>query len=259
MMLFTLLALILGLIIGSFLNVCIYRIPRNLSIVSPGSACPKCNTPIQPWDNIPVLSYIILGGKCRECGEKIPLQYPLIELLNGVLYVAIFVVFGQGWYLPMLFIFVSALVVITFIDLEFQIIPDVISLPGIVIGLAASYFYLTDPFVPGKLLGFVNSLIGALAGGGLFFIIVILSRGGMGGGDVKLMAMIGAFTGWKGVFLTTLVGSFVGSVVGIAMMMFSDAGRKTKLPFGPYLAIGALATLLLGGPIFDWYLPPSLR
>jgi leader peptidase (prepilin peptidase)/N-methyltransferase len=259
MIMLTLFALLVGLIVGSFLNVCIFRIPRNFSVVSPGSACTSCNTPIQPWDNIPVISYLILRGQCRECGEKISPKYPLVELLNGLLYAAIFLVFGQGWYLPMLFIFASALVVITFIDLEFQIIPDVISLPGIVIGLAASQFLIIDPFSPDDTLGFINSLIGAVAGGGVFFLIVILSRGGMGGGDVKMMAMIGAFTGWKGVFLTTLVGSLVGSIVGVALMIFSGAGRKTKVPFGPFLALGAIVSIFFGRLIFDWYFPASIR
>jgi leader peptidase (prepilin peptidase) / N-methyltransferase len=251
----TILSVVLGLIIGSFLNVCIFRIPRNYSIVSPGSACPACNEPIQPWDNIPVLSYMILAGKCRQCGEKISLKYPAIELLNGLLYAAVYLNFGPGWHLPMLFIFVSAMVVITFIDLEFQIIPDVITLPGIVLGLATAQFFLTDPFATNTTLGFVDSLIGCLAGGVAFYLIAVLSRGGMGGGDVKMMAMVGAFTGWKGVFLTTLIGSVTGSIIGIAMMIFTGAGRKTKVPFGPFLALGSLIALFFGNFILSWFFP----
>lgn len=249
------LSFVLGLIIGSFLNVCIYRVPRSYSIVSPGSSCPECKAPIRWWDNIPLISYLILAGKCRKCGEKIPLRYPVVELLNGLLYAAIYLFFGQGWQMPLLFIFVSALIVITFIDLEFQIIPDVITLPGIVLGLAASPFMLADPFAVKATLGLLNSIIGAVAGGGVFYLIVILSRGGMGGGDVKMMAMVGAFTGWKGVFLTTLVGSLTGALVGIALMVFSGAGRKTKVPFGPFLAMGTLMTLFFGEMIFNWYFP----
>jgi leader peptidase (prepilin peptidase)/N-methyltransferase len=249
------LSFILGLIIGSFLNVCIYRLPRSYSIVSPGSSCPECKAPIRWWDNIPIISYLLLAGKCRKCGEKITLRYPAVELLNGLLYAAIYLFFGQGWQLPLLFIFVSALIVITFIDLEFQIIPDVITLPGIVLGLAASPFMLADPFAVKATLGLLNSVIGAVAGGGVFYLIVILSRGGMGGGDVKMMAMVGAFTGWKGVFLTTLVGSLTGALVGIALMVFSGAGRKTKVPFGPFLALGTLMTLFFGEMIFNWYFP----
>jgi leader peptidase (prepilin peptidase) / N-methyltransferase len=252
-------SVILGLIIGSFLNVCIYRIPRNLSIVSPGSSCTSCKEPIQPWDNIPVISYLILRGKCRNCGEKISFRYPAIELFNGLLYAAVFLKFGPGWHLPLFFIFVSAMIVITFIDLEFQIIPDVITLPGIVIGLLAAHFFIMDPFSMELPLGFFDSLIGLLAGGIGFFLIAVLSKGGMGGGDVKMMAMVGAFTGWKGVFMTTLIGSVTGSIVGIGLMIFSGAGRKTKVPFGPFLALGALVTLFLGGAIFNWFFPDLMN
>jgi leader peptidase (prepilin peptidase)/N-methyltransferase len=254
----TVLSFVIGLIIGSFLNVCIFRIPRGYSVVSPGSSCPECRTSIHWWDNIPIISYLILAGKCRHCGEKIPLRYPAVELLNGLLYAAIYLFFGQGWQLPLLFIFASALIVITFIDLEFQIIPDVITLPGIVLGLAASPFILADPFAVKSTLGFLNSVIGAAAGGGVFYLIVILSRGGMGGGDVKMMAMVGAFTGWKGVFLTTLVGSLTGAIAGIGLMVLSGAGRKTKVPFGPFLALGTLITLFFGEMIFNWYFPAQM-
>jgi leader peptidase (prepilin peptidase)/N-methyltransferase len=252
-------SVVLGLIVGSFLNVCIYRIPRNLSIVSPGSACPSCKEPIQPWDNIPVFSYIFLRGRCRNCGEKISARYPAVELLNGLLYAAVFLRFGPGWHLPFFFAFVSAMIVITFIDLEFQIIPDVITLPGIVIGLAAAEFLIADCFASQTMLGFVDSLIGFLAGGAVFYLIAILSRGGMGGGDVKMMAMVGAFTGWKGVFMTTLIGSVTGSLIGIGMMIFTGAGRKTKVPFGPFLALGALITLFGGEEIFGWIFPDLMN
>jgi leader peptidase (prepilin peptidase)/N-methyltransferase len=246
---------VFGLIIGSFLNVCIYRIPRDKSIVSPPSSCPGCGTAIKPWDNIPLVSYLLLAGKCRKCGEKISLRYPAVELLNGLMYVAVVLHFGIGWHLPLLFALVSATIVITFIDLDFQIIPDVITLPGMLIGLAAAHFFRPDPFARYSLLGFTSSLIGLFAGGGSFYLIAILSRGGMGGGDVKMMAMVGAFMGWKGVFLTTLVGSLTGSLVGIALMIFKGKGRKTKIPFGPFLAVGSLVTLFFGRMIIDWYFP----
>jgi leader peptidase (prepilin peptidase)/N-methyltransferase len=248
-------ALIFGLIIGSFLNVCIYRLPREKSIVFPPSSCPGCGEPISPRDNIPVISYLLLAGKCRRCGQKISLRYPAVELLNGLLYTAVIYHFGIGWHLPLLLAFVSAMIVVTFIDLDFQIIPDVITLPGALIGLAASHFLLPDPFTRYSLLGFVDSLIGLLAGFGSFYLIALLSRGGMGGGDVKMMAMVGAFMGWKGVFLTTLIGSLAGSLVGIALMIFKGKGRKTKIPFGPFLAAGSLVTLFFGGMVLDWYLP----
>ena len=246
---------VFGLVIGSFLNVCIYRVPRELSIINPPSSCPNCKSPIKPWDNIPVLSYLILAGKCRKCGENISIRYPSVELLNGLMYATVFFRYGPGWHLPLLFALVSSLLVITFIDLDFQIIPDVITLPGIIIGLAASHFILPDPFSKYSLLGFVHSLIGLLAGGVTFYLIAILSRGGMGGGDVKMMAMVGSFMGWKGIFLTTLVGSLTGSLIGIALIVFKGKGRKTKIPFGPFLALGSLVTLFFGRLIADWYFP----
>lgn len=248
------LILIFGLIIGSFLNVCIYRLPRELSIVTPSSACPKCNSPIKPWDNIPILSYIFLRGKCRKCGEKISIRYPAVELLNGLSYLLVFQFFGLGWHLLPLFAFVSSMIVITLIDLDFQIIPDVITFPGIIIGLLSASFLLPDPFTLNTKVGFFNSIIGLLLGGGLFFLIAILSRGGMGGGDIKMMAMVGAFMGWKAVLMVTFIGSLVGSLVGIFLMVLKGKDRKTKVPFGPFLALASIITLFFGGTILNWYL-----
>ncbi|MCC6346855.1 MAG: prepilin peptidase [Nitrospirales bacterium] len=254
-------AFFFGLIVGSFLNVCIYRLPRDMSIVAPPSACPRCRTPIRPWENIPLASYLFLRGRCRTCGERISPRYPLVELGNGLLYWAVLAAFGTGWYLPLLFVLVSSLVVITFIDLDFQIIPDRITLPGIAIGLLGASFILPDPFGrtspgppdPALIVGFMNSLIGLLAGGGLFYFIAVASRGGMGGGDIKMMAMVGAFMGWKSILLTTFVGSLTGSVVGIFLMLFRGKDRKTKIPFGPFLAFGSLVSLFFGGMIIQWY------
>ncbi|MDI6801922.1 MAG: prepilin peptidase [Thermodesulfovibrionales bacterium] len=246
---------IFGLMVGSFLNVCIYRLPRDKSIVTPSSSCPKCNTPIKPWDNIPVISYIILRGKCRKCGEKISIRYPLVELVNGAFYYAVFNYSGLGWHMPFIFVFISAMIVITFIDMDFQIIPDVITLPGIVIGLLSASFLVLDPFTHLlTIVGFKNSLTGLLLGGGLFYLIAVLSKGGMGGGDIKMMSMVGAFMGWKAVLLTTFIGSLTGSIVGIFLMIFKGKGRKTKIPFGPFLALGAIITLFFGGQILRWYL-----
>jgi len=254
MNLFELLFLVFGLIVGSFLNVCIYRLPRNISIVRPASACPVCSTPIKPWDNIPVLSYILLRGRCRGCGERISIRYPFVELLNGIFYISVFNFFGMEWHLPLLFAFTSAMIVITFIDLDFQIIPDEITLPGIGIGLIGASFMLPDPFAsPLQIVGFQSSLLGLLLGGGLYFLIAVLSKGGMGGGDIKMMAMVGAFMGWKAVLLTTFLGSITGSIVGIFLMAFKGKGRKTKIPFGPFLALGSIITLFFGGEILRWY------
>lgn len=251
--------ILFGLVVGSFLNVCIYRLPRSLSIVSPPSACPGCGSRVKPWDNVPLLSYFVLRGKCRNCREPISLRYPLVELLNGLLYAAVVRFFGPGWHTPLLFMLVSALVVITFIDMDFQIIPDSITLPGVVIGLVSASFLIPDPFSVlhsahvSSIVGFKNSLAGLLFGGGLFYLIAVLSKGGMGGGDIKMMAMVGAFMGWKAIFLTTFIGSVTGSVVGIFLIIAKGKGRKTKIPFGPFLAIGALVTLFSGNIILNWY------
>jgi len=258
------LIIVFGLLVGSFLNVCIHRIPREQSIVSPPSACPGCGTKIKPWDNIPLISYfILLRGKCRSCAAPISLRYPLVEAANAALYYFTFVQFGFGWHLPLLMLFVSAMLVIIFIDIDFQIIPDVITLPGMPIGVLAAAFLLPDPFLTFhtsggtavfEIVGIVNSVIGLVVGFGLFYLIAVLSKGGMGGGDVKMMGMVGAFLGWKGVLLTTLLGSLTGAIVGVSLMALNKAGRKTKIPFGPYLALGALISLFFGTPILRWYL-----
>jgi leader peptidase (prepilin peptidase)/N-methyltransferase len=243
-----------GLVIGSFLNVCIYRIPRDLSVVFPSSRCPSCNSPIRPWDNIPVLSYLLLGGRCRYCRTKISFRYPLVEALNAFFYVSLLWRYGLGWDSAVYALFCSSLLVITFIDLEFQIIPDRITLPGIPIGLFAGSLLLPDPFMRSALLGYKASAAGLLAGGGFYYLVAVLSRGGMGGGDIKMMAMVGGLTGWKSVLLTTFLGSLTGSLVGIFLMIAKGKGRKAKIPFGPFLALGALITLFFGQEILTWYL-----
>jgi leader peptidase (prepilin peptidase)/N-methyltransferase len=245
---------VIGLFVGSFLNVCIWRIPRGQSIVFPSSRCPSCEAPIKPWDNIPVLSYAILGGKCRNCGVSISARYPLVEAANASLYLLVFWRFGPGWHLPVYLAFVSSLIVITFIDLDFQIIPDRITLPWIPLGLLAGSFVAPDPFSREVMLGWSTSLIGAALGFGLFYLIAVVSRGGMGGGDVKFMAGVGALLGWKGVLLTTFSGSLTGSVVGILLIRLKGKGRKTKIPFGPFLTLGAIVSLFFGEEILAWYL-----
>ncbi len=255
---------ILGLIIGSFLNVCIYRIPREESIITPSSHCPSCNKAIRFYDNIPIISYVMLGGKCRNCGERISLRYPFVEFINGILYLIIYSRFlmHKPWVLLIYFAFTSALIVIFFIDLDHQIIPDGITLPGMVIGLIAGLFFLPDPFSRKDSLGFTSSIIGLLSGGLSFYLIAILGRiilrkEAMGGGDIKMMAMVGAFLGWKGVILTTFVGSLIGSISGITMILLRGHEWGTRIPFGPYLATGAIITLLFGEEIMRywmWYL-----
>ncbi len=249
-----------GSVIGSFLNVCIYRIPRNLSIIIPSSRCPSCNNPIRPWDNIPILSYILLNGKCRFCKEKISFQYPLVEFLNAVLYVMVLWRFGShfSWFLLIYFVFVSSLIVITFIDFEFQIIPDGITLPGIPLALIFGSAILPDPFLRANLLGFKASISGVLLGGGLFYVIAIagtaaLKRDALGGGDIKMMALVGGILGWKGVILTTFLGSLLGSIIGVSLILIKGKEKGSKIPFGPYLSLGAVLSLLMGQELLIWY------
>lgn len=249
---------VFGLLIGSFLNVCIYRIPEGLSIVRPGSRCPSCGTPISPFDNIPVLSYIFLLGKCRHCGKRISPRYPFVEALNAALYIAVLHRYGLGWHVPVYLALVSALIVITFIDLDHWIIPDVITLPGIVIGLLAGSLLLPDPFLRALPLGPQASFVGAALGYCLYYAVrkissAVLKQEAMGGGDVKLMAMLGGFLGWKAVLLTTFAGSLLGSVLGIVLMLFLGKSRKLAIPFGPFLAVGALISLLWGQDLLYWY------
>jgi leader peptidase (prepilin peptidase) / N-methyltransferase len=251
---------IFGSIIGSFLNVCIYRIPRSLSIVWPSSQCPSCSRPIRAWDNIPILSFLVLGGKCRNCGVKISFRYPLVEALNAFFYVFLSWRFGISWDFLVYGVFCSALIVITFIDLDFQIIPDRITLPGIPLGLLAGSLLLPDPFLRAAQLGWKGSLIGALSGFLFYYFVAvagekIFKKEAMGGGDIKMMAMVGGFLGWKGIILTTFLGSLIGSVIGIFMIIFKGRERGSLIPFGPFLALGAVVSLFFGQEIIFWYLP----
>jgi len=244
-------SIIFGAMIGSFLNVCIHRLPKEESIVRPGSHCPECKTPIQYYDNIPLLSYLLLRGKCRYCQASISIQYPIVEAITALSSFFLFITFGVSLSFVYYFSFVAALIAITVIDLYHQIIPDVISLPGIVIGLLGS---LVIPQII-----FWSSLIGALSGGGSLFLVAtvyqwLFKREGMGGGDVKLLAMIGAFLGWKAVILTILLSSFIGSIIGITVMLIKGKDFKYAIPFGPFLALGAMISLFWGENLISWYL-----
>lgn len=242
-----------GSVIGSFLNVCIYRIPRRLSVVFPSSRCPSCNSPIHPADNIPIVSFILLRGRCRQCKTGIPVRYPLVEFLNALLYVIVVWRYGPAfsWFLLLYLILVSTLVVITFIDIDHQIIPDGITLSGIPLALIFSSTLLPDPFSRADLLGFKASLAGVVLGGGLFYCIgvvgsLIFRKEAMGGGDIKMMAMLGGILGWKGVLLTAFLGSFFGSIAGVSLVLIKGWQMGAKIPFGPYLAFGAILSLLFG-------------
>jgi len=243
-----------GLITGSFLNVCISRIPKNESVVFPPSHCPLCAYRIRWYDNIPLVSYLLLRGRCRGCRARISFIYPLVELLNGLLTVALFWHFGLSLSFAALFLFCSALVVITFIDLEHQIIPDRISLPGIVAGLLFSFFLPWQTWL--------GSLVGILLGGGSLLLVAscyqwLTGKEGMGGGDIKLLAMMGAFLGWKAVPFIIFASSLTGSVVGISVMLIHKKDAKLAIPFGPYLAFGAVLYIFYGGRLIHWYLHMS--
>jgi len=242
---------ILGLIVGSFSNVCIYRIPRNESIIYPASHCPKCRSKIKPVDNIPLLSFILLKGRCRNCKSKISIQYPIVELLTGLIYLIIYLTYGLSVQTLIYIILSSALIIIAFIDLNEQIVPDVISLPGIAIGFIISFFV---PYI-----SFINSALGVVVGGGIILIIglagsVIFKKEAMGGGDVKLAAMIGAFLGWRYIIISLFLGFFLGALAGIILILSKIKSREDVVPFGPFIVLGSFITLLWGDKIITWYI-----
>ncbi len=234
---------VFGAVIGSFLNVCIYRLPEQQSIAKPLSQCPHCHHPIRFYDNIPLISYLILKGKCRDCGEKISWRYPLVELITAILALFLFAKFYLTLNFLVFFIFTAVLIVITFIDLDHQIIPDLLTLPGIPI------FFLLAVFVVG--VPWMEAAIGLLIGGGVLFVIalgyeVITKREGMGGGDIKLLAMIGGFLGWKSLIFVLLFSSLLGAVIGIALMLIKKEDMKYAVPFGPFLSAAGVAYLFWG-------------
>lgn len=250
-MMLAIISIIFGALVGSFLNVCIFRLPKGKSIIWPGSHCPYCKKPIRFYDNVPLISYILLRGKCRHCKKSISIQYPLVEGITALSSLLLFMKFGPSLSYLFYFSFVAALIVITIIDLYHQIIPDVISLPGIGVGLIAS---LILPQIT-----FLNSFFGILLGGGSLFLVAtgyhwLFKREGMGGGDVKLLAMIGAFLGWKAVILTILLSSLIGSITGIMIMIAKGKDFKYAIPFGPFLSLGAVMSLIYGQNIISWYL-----
>lgn len=240
-----------GAVVGSFLNVCIYRLPLEQSVVSPGSRCMGCGTAIRWYDNIPILSWLVLQGRCRSCTAPFSIRYPLVELLTGLLAVALFLKFGFSLSLVVMFLFCAALVVITFIDFDHQIIPDEISLPGIIIGFLCSFF------LPGH--GWLSSLLGIVVGWGSLALIFygylwLTGREGMGGGDAKLLAMMGAFLGLQAVPFIIFASSLVGTVAGLSIMAVQRKDRHLAIPFGPYLALGAVLYIFFGPQLIQWYL-----
>ena len=241
----------LGLIVGSFLNVCIYRLPRRQSIHWPGSRCTACARPLAWYENVPVFSWLALRGRCRTCGERISVMYPLVEVITGALFVAGYVIYGWTPLLAVRLAFACSMVVLFAIDLRHHILPNIITVPGIVVGFALS---LILP-VP----GWKSSLIGLLAGGGVLFAIAeayYRLRGveGLGMGDVKMLSMIGAFLGWPLMLVTLVLASFAGSIIGVGIIASGRGGMKAALPFGTFLAVGALTAAVAGDAIVDWYI-----
>ena len=244
-------SLAFGAIVGSFLNVVILRLPQEGgSIVFPASHCPRCKTPLSWYENIPIISYIFLRGKCKHCNNNISLQYPVVELLMAFLSGAVFYKFGLSITACGYFLFCAALVVIIWIDIHHQIIPDIISLPGIFVGF---FFSFVNSQVTWQ-----SSLIGLLVGGGILYSIALLyfvlrKQEGMGGGDIKLLAMIGAFLGWQSLLFVIFFSSLTGTIVGLTAMAKQKKGGATRIPFGPFLSVAALFFLFFNAQILYYF------
>jgi len=240
---------VMGLCLGSFLNVVIYRLPLGQSLLWPRSRCTKCGYELRAYDNVPVLSWVLLGGQCRQCRAPISAQYPIVEIVTGLLFVLVVWVTPVGPLLASRLVLLTMLVALFGIDLEHQILPNVITLPGIVIGLM---FSLVGP--P----GWQDAVIGAAVGAGVLYGIAaayyaVRREEGLGMGDVKMLAMIGAFLGWKAVLVTLVLSSFSGAAIGMALIAAQRGNMKLALPFGTFLAVGAMAAMLIGEPLIAWY------
>lgn len=241
---------LMGVIVGSFLNVCIHRLPRHEGVIWPGSHCPSCGKPIAWYDNIPLFSYLLLFGRCRTCRAPISLRYPIVEAANAAGYLAILWHFGLNGMSVLYAALFSALIVVAGTDFSHKIIPNAITLPGIVVGLLGAVTVLP--------VGIVNSLLGIAVGGGLLWLLAwaspyLFGKEGMGGGDIKLLAMIGAFLGWKPALLTIMIGSLVGSIIGIGLIAAGIIKRDEYIPFGPFLVVGAVLSIFFSQPLLAWY------
>jgi leader peptidase (prepilin peptidase) / N-methyltransferase len=242
-------ATLFGAIIGSFLNVCIHRVPRGASIVWPGSACPRCGRALSWFENIPVVSYVCLLGRCRTCRAPISPRYPVVEALTAAMFALAWWHYGPGPLLVSRLLFGCALIVLFAIDLEHHLLPNIVTIPGIAIGFLLSI--INPP-------GWQSSLVGIVVGGGGLLLIAqgyYLARHeeGLGMGDVKMLAMIGAFLGWKLTLLSLMMASVAGTIVGVALIATGRGTMKYALPFGTFLAIGAAVSAAVGQPILDWY------
>jgi leader peptidase (prepilin peptidase) / N-methyltransferase len=239
------LVVVFGLMLGSFLNVVIARLPERRSLWAPRSACPGCGAPIAWYDNVPLLSFALLRGRCRACAAPIPWRYPLVEAATAALFALAWLEFGPTLQFVVAAVLLAALVAITAIDLRHQIIPDAITLPGILAGITAN--------VATRHLSWADVALGIAVGGGVFFVIIVASRGGMGAGDMKLGAMLGAFLGWKLAVFALMVGVVVGGAWAVALMALGLRGRKDAIPFGPFLALGGAAAVFWGEGVVRWY------
>lgn len=241
---------ILGACFGSFANVVIYRLPKKISVIRPGSHCYSCGQPIAWWDNIPLVSWLILRGRCRQCKASFSIRYWLVELLTALLFAGMYFYQGFNWTLLEYLIFIFGLVVCTFIDFDHMILPDEFTLSGIVLGLVGAFLN------PDR--SFLDSFYGVLFGGGFLWLIAyvyyaLTQREGMGGGDIKLLAWIGAILGWKAIPFVILLSSILGTIVGLTLSMGKKTGLKTVIPFGPYLALAALIYIFGGSGLAQWY------
>lgn len=264
-------AFVFGLIIGSFLNVCIRRLPNGVSIVKPASRCPACHTPIKPYDNIPVLSYLALRGKCRACHARISPLYPFVELLTGLLFLACYRAFGFAPEAIKWAAFSALMIALVFIDLRERVLPDAVNFTGLGIGLVLSLFtrpfdgtamWLSDRLFdyppPTAVLSLADAVLGAAAGSGILWVVSegyfrVRGREGMGLGDVKMMLMAGAFLGLKRTVLTILLGSLLGAVLGVLFILVRRKGSDYELPFGTFLGMAALLVVFFGTPVLIWY------
>lgn len=237
---------ILGLLIGSFLNVCIYRIPKKESIILPPSHCVSCDTKLQPLDLVPIFSYLFYRGKCRYCGEGISPQYPIVELISGLIFILLFWRFGLGFSFIRYGILSSLLIIITFIDFNYQIIPDRLIVFGFIIEFALKLIQMELGF-------FINGALGLVMGGGLFLLIAVASKGAMGGGDIKLMAMLGFIFGIRYILLISFLSFIIGAIVSIFLLILKIKGRKDYIPFGPFIALATILAIFYGDKIIDWY------
>ena len=243
-------SLALGLIVGSFANVVIYRLPLGQSVVRPRSRCPQCGTEIRPLDNLPVLSYLALLGRCRTCRLSISPRYPAVEAANGLLYLVIAMLLGPTPHALAAMAFVTSLLILGLIDLDHQMLPDAVTKPGILLGLAASF--LPGPPTP------LEAAASAVGGYVALMTVAWLARRyykeeALGQGDWKMAAMLGAFLGWQAMLLAVLLGSLLGSLVGLAMVGFFGGSRRSRIPLGTFLAVGGIAAVLLGEPLLGWY------